>query len=161
MKLRSIFWIIGWGVLLAACQLSGAGGKPPPMINNDPHLALQQEMEQGGIDLSNLVIVRLQHAGKRFEVTSVLPASVAGVKVGGQPAKTIFRVNPAGDGLILFSRDILNGKSYRVSMTFAELEAKKGFVFPVLQPDGTLKEQSFTLEKVLRPDLAPAEPPKT
>ncbi|MFA6544487.1 MAG: hypothetical protein WCS99_08680 [Limisphaerales bacterium] len=151
-----IFWTAGLAVLLAACQPSGSGGKAPAPLANDPHLAMQQELETGGIDLSNLVVIRLRNAGSRVEVTSVLPAMIAETTVGGQPAKTVFRVNPAGDGLILFSRDILNGKSFRVDMRFAELEAKKGFAFPVVQPDGALKEQSFTLEKILRPDLAPA-----
>ena len=145
-------------LLLAACQPSGSGGKPPPPLANDPHLAMQQELERGGIDLSNVVVVRLLNAGNRVEVTSVLPATIAETTVGGQPAKTVFRANPAGDGLILFSRDIFNGKSFRVDMKFAELEAKKGFAFPVVQPDGSLKEQSFALEKILRPDLSSAKP---
>ncbi len=156
-KMPCIFRTVALAALLAACQPPGSGGKPPLPLANDPHLAMQQALEKGGIDLSNLVVVRLRNAGGRVEVTSVLPAMIAETTVRGQPAKTVFRVNPAGDGLILFSRDIFNGKSFRVDMSFAELEAKKGFAFPVVQPDGSLKEQSFTLEKILRPDLAPAK----
>lgn len=140
---------------LAACALLACSRGPQVVAAtpNDPHGVLQAELEKGNPDLNNLTVVRLQADGKRMEVTSVLPAVVAEAVVAGVSAKTIFRLNDKTDGLVLFSRDILNGKSSKVDLPFAELETRKGFTFPVVQPDGSLKEQSFTLEKVLRPTL--------
>ena len=133
---------------LAACGRSEAPRKGPRA--SDPHLQLQQEMEKG-MSFTKVVIVRLQSEGKRVEVTSILPAEIAVVNVKGDIAKTIFRVNDAEDGLVLFSRDVPKGTSYRVEVKFAELERNKAIVFPVLQPDGSLKERSFTLEKIAIP----------
>jgi hypothetical protein len=146
------------GVLLAACQPSGPGGKAPQGMANDPHLVMQQELENSGIDFSNVLVVRLLRGSERVEISSVLPAILVSANVAGQPAKTIFRVNPSGDGLILFSRDVPNGKSFRADLNLAELEKKKSFVFPLVQPDGSLKEQSFALEKIVRPNFTPAKP---
>jgi hypothetical protein len=154
-KLRQVSWLaaalLGLA-LVVACQRQDAT-QPPQRgdASADPHAKLQQEMEKGMV-FSRVVIVRLTSEGKRVEVTSVLPNEIATVKVAGQIAKTIFRINDAGDGLVLFSRDLLKGSSYRVELKFTELESRKGFVFPVLQPDGSLKERSFSLEKIAIPE---------
>lgn len=138
-------------LLLAACSPSPppprAAKKKPP----DAHARLQEEMDRSVMASPQVVIVRLQSEGKRVEVTSLLPAEIAEARVRGELAKTIFRVNDAGDGLILFSRDVAKGSSYRTELKFAELERSKGFVFPVLQPDGSLKDRSFRLEQVAIP----------
>jgi hypothetical protein len=136
-------------VALAAC-----GKAPPPAVKapvaGDPHVAEQTALEKSTLDFSNLMVIRLQSDGKRVEITSVLPAVVAEAAVAGQSAKTIFRVNEKGSGLMLFSRDLPNGKSFRTELTLAELEQKKSFSFPVVQPDASLKERSFALEKIIR-----------
>ena len=138
---------------LTACDMP-KNDSPPPGASataaSDPHLAEQEALAKGSPDLSNLVVVRLQSDGRRVEVTSVLPAKVAETTVSGQSAKTIFRINTKGDGLVLFSRDIPNKKSFRTDLSLAELEQKKSFSFPVVQPDGSLSKHSFVLEKVLR-----------
>jgi hypothetical protein len=135
--------------LLVAC-----GKSPPPVVpapsSGDPHAAEQLAMEQGAPDFANLLIIRLQSEGQRVEVTSVLPATIAEAGVSGQVAKTIFRVNEKGNGLLLFSRDLLNGKSFRTELSILELERKKSFSFPVVQPDASLKERTFALEKIIR-----------
>ena len=100
---------------------------------------------------ARVVIVRLRSDGKRVEVTSILPAVIAEASVAGQVAKTIFRVNDAGDGLVLFSRDPLKGTSYRTEVKFTELEQGKGLVFPVIQPDGSLQQLKFALEQIAIP----------
>jgi hypothetical protein len=142
--------------LVVAC--GRAPEAPLTVAADDPHARLQAEMERGGMDFSNVIVIRLQSEGKRVEVTSVLPATIAEAKVSGHEARTIFRINPAGDGMVLFSRDILKGSSSRVDLPLAQLESRKGLSFPVVQPDGSLKEQSFALERILRPDLTPAKP---
>lgn len=138
--------LIGLVVLLAGCQPAEA---PPPAVAEDTHAKMQAEMESGSPDLGNIVSVRLREQDKRVEVTSVLPAVISEATLSGQSAKTIFRVNDAGDGLILFSRDLLKGSSYRIEIQFAELESKKGFAFAIVQPDGSLQEQHFELEGIV------------
>ena len=118
---------------------------------NNPHAKLQQEMENSVMAAGKVVIVRLQSEGKRVEVTSILSAEIAEAKVKGEVAKTIFRVNDTGDGLVLFSRDALKNTSYRTELKFADLERKRGFVFLVVQPDGSLVERSYALEKIAIP----------
>ena len=122
----------------------------PPAAVSDAHVKMQAEMEAGSPDFSHVVSVRLREQGKRVEVTSVLPAIIAEATLSGQTAKTIFRVNAAGDGLILFSRDLLKGSSFRTEIKFPELESKKGFAFAIVQPDGSLQEQHFELEGIVR-----------
>jgi len=101
------------------------------------------------MDFNHVIVVRLQNGGKRLEVASIMPRVVADVQVSGQHAKTIFRINDTKDGLVLFSRDLRNGKSYRTEMTFSDLKDKKGFAFPVVQPDGSLEEKQYTLERIV------------
>ena len=158
--MRSVFLWLGCALLfsLGACEMSSPPTVAvPPSAGNaelnarDAHLVEQQAMEKGSMDFSNLVIVRLKSNGELLEVTSVLPATVAEAKLSGQPAKTIFRVNANGSGLVIFSRDALNGKSFRTELLFSELEQTRSFSFPVVQPAGDLVQRSFTLDGVFRP----------
>ncbi len=138
---------------LAAAMLAGCNYGPAPRAKKgpDPHAMQQEDMERSVMASPQVVIVRLQSEGKRVEVTSILPADIAEAKVKGEVAKTIFRVNNTGDGLVLFSRDLAKSTSYRTELKFSELKAKKGFVFPVVQPDGSLKDRSFSLEQIAIP----------
>jgi len=149
--MKSVFL---WLNMAAIALVLAACGKAPPVVAppvaGDPHAVEQATMEAGMLDFSNVVIIRLQIEGRRLEVTSVLPALVAEATVSGQTAKTIFRVNEKGTGMVLFSRDLLRGKSFRTELTLAELEQKKSFSFPVVQPDASLKERAFTLERIIR-----------
>ena len=118
---------------------------------SDAHTKAQREMENSVMSSAKIVIVRLQSEGKRVEVTSIFPAEIAEAKVKGEVAKTIFRVNDTGDGLVLYSRDLAKGSSFRTELKFADLESKNGFIFPVVQPDGSLKERSYSLEQIAIP----------
>ncbi len=148
---RVVVWL---NIAAIALALAACGKTPPPVAAprsaGDPRLAEQTALGKDMMDFSNVMMIRLQGEGKRIEVTSVLPAIVAETSPAGQTAKTIFRVNEKGNGLILFSRDLPNDKSSRTEMTLAELEQKKSFSFPVVQPDAALKERTFTLEKIIR-----------
>jgi hypothetical protein len=142
-----------WLNLAALCLLLAGCGKapaPPAPVSGDPHAAEQARMAAGTLDFSNVMVIRLQSEGQRVEVTSVLPAIVAEATLAGQSAQTIFRVNEKGSGLVLFSRDLPHGKSFRVELTLPDLEQKKSFSFPVVQPDASLKERAFALEKIIR-----------
>lgn len=139
---------------LAAAFLAACDSGPAPQAKKkgpDVHAKQQAEIERSVMASPQVVIVRLQSEGKRVEVTSILPADIAQANVQGEVVKTIFRVNDTGDGLILFTRDIGKATSYRTELKFADLEQKKGFVFPVVQPDGSLKERSFKLEAIAIP----------
>lgn len=147
---RLSLWLNMTALLLALTACGKSAAPPVAPTPGDPHAAEQATMEKSTLDFSNVLVVRLQSEAGRLEVTSVLPATVAATTVAGQNAKTIFRINEKGNGLVLFSRDLLNGKSFRTELTLAELEQKKAFNFPVVQPDASLKERSFTLEKIVR-----------
>ena len=140
-------WLLP-ALAFAGCQRLDA---PPAASLPDAHLAVQQEMGKGGMDFSRVVVVRLTSEGRRVEVTSILPAVIAEAQVEGQPAMTIFRVNDAGNGLVMFSRDALHRTSNRIEVSFADLERKKGVVFPVVTADGRLIEREFLLEKIVTP----------
>lgn len=135
---------------LAGCK-PGDNAHVAAPVEAGPHLQIQMEMEKGAPDFSRVVVVRLTSGGKRVEVTSILPAVIAEAQVSGQPAKTIFRVNDAGTGLVMFSRDVPHNTSNRTEASFDELERNKGVVFPVVEADGSLKERKFVLEKIVIP----------
>lgn len=147
MKLR-ILWLPLLALALVACNRTEI---PPAAALPDAHLILQQEMEKATMDFSHVVVVRLTSEGKRVEVTSILPAVIAEAQVSGQSAKTIFRVNDAGNALVMFSRDVPHGTSSRTEVSFTDLELKKGVVFPVVAADGSLKEREFALERIVIP----------
>lgn len=142
-------------VFLVALVFGCGRSDPPPPGSSaaaaDPHLQLQTEMEKGTMDFSRVTIVRLQRDGKRLEVASVMPTVVALTSVAGNEAKTIFRINDRGDALVLFSRDLPNARSYKTDLSFSKLAANQSFSFPVVQPDGRLAEQTFTVEKIIPP----------
>lgn len=137
--------------LLVACGKSDQTPSRLATKADDPFAVQQAEMEKAVMDFSRVVVVRLKQDGKRVEVTSIMPLVVSEAKVSGQPAKTIFRVNAAGDGLVLFSRDILKGSAFRTEIKFSELQGKEALSFPVVQPNGSLQEHSFELEKIITP----------
>jgi hypothetical protein len=147
MRLR-ILWLPLLAMALVACNRSEV---TPVAALPDVHLTLQQEMEKPTMDFSHVVVVRLTSEGKRVEVTSVMPAVIAEAKVAGQSAKTIFRVNDAGNALVMFSRDVPHGTSNRTEVLFADLERNKRVAFPVVVADGSLKEREFALERIVIP----------
>lgn len=140
---------------LALCAVlqAGCGREQPPAEARkiDPHLQLQLDMEKGTMDLSRVLIIRLTLAGKRLEVTSLTPTVVAEAQVAGQPAKTLFKVNDQKDLFLLFSRDAQKNASVTTTMAIDKLGPGTKFSFPVVQPDGSLKKEEFTVERVLRP----------
>lgn len=136
-------------LLVAACSPSS----PPPSApaRDDAHARLQTEMEQATMDFSKVTVVRLQRDGKRLEVANVTPTVVASANVSGEPVKTIFRINDRIDSLVLFSRDIANAKSIKTEITFTRLTENSKFAFPVVQADGSLKEEQFSVMQIVQP----------
>jgi hypothetical protein len=140
---------------LTAALVGGLGGcgrsDAPATPKMDPHLLLQQQMEKGSMDFSRVTTVRLLRDGKRLEVISVSPTLVARATVAGEEAKTLFAINERVDALVLFSRDIPGTRSVKTEMPLSQLKSKPSFVFPVVQADGRLKEESFSVEKIIEP----------
>lgn len=143
--MRADRWlVIPLVIAAAACQ-------PTPNVpaKPDPHAQAQSEMEAAGGSFEKVVVVRLQLDGQRMEVSSILPLLLVDANLQGQSAKTIFRINDRADGLVLFSRDIPNAKSYRTELPLTQLSAKKEFSFPVVQADGKLKDTTFVVVEIV------------
>lgn len=143
-------WIVG-AISLAAFAAGCGRQDSPPGPALDPHRILQQEIEKGTMDFNRVVTVRLRREGKRLEVVSVNPTLVARAMVGGEEAKTLFRINDRGDALVLFSRDVPGSRSLKTEIPFSQLGEKQNFSFPVVQNDGRLKEESFAFEQIVQP----------
>jgi hypothetical protein len=140
-----------WPIVAMALLVSACGPSAPPVPGaSDVHAQLQAEMEKGSMDFGSVTIVRLLRDGKRLEVASVAPTFVAQAAIGTVQAKTIFRVNDKGDALTLFTRDLPNGRSFKSELTFAQLESGKQFTFPVVQADGQVREEKFSVERIIR-----------
>lgn len=140
-------------LLLALLAAVGCNRAPeaPKATANDAHAMMQAELEKASMNFAKVIVVRLQQDGKRLEVSSVAPAVVAETSVGGLTAKTIFRISDNSEALTLFSRDLRNGKSFRTELALAQLETKRQFSFPVVQADGSLRELSFAVERIVAP----------
>lgn len=143
----ALAFLAALGLTLAGC---GPAAGPSP-ATPDAHAQLQAAMEQVGANPA-IVVVRLQHEGRRMEVSSIFPMVLAEATVGGQVAKTIFRVSDASDALVMFSRDLPGKKSLKTELAFAQLGAGQSFSFPVVQADGSLKESQFSFERVVKPN---------
>jgi hypothetical protein len=142
-------WLFLLAFLLAGCKPSEVPPQSVQPVVGNVHLQRQQEMEKASMDFSRVVSVRLNSEGKRLEVTSIMPMILAEVRVKDVQAKTIFRVNDAGNKLQMFSLDSLNGSSIFTEVDFAELEMKKGVTFAVLDAEGRLQNRTFALEKIV------------
>lgn len=148
MRIATSFLLLA--LVLAGCG-PAAGPAGPAVPAPDAHVQLQAAMEQAGANPA-IVVVRLQYEGRRIEVSSIFPIVLAEAAVGGQVAKTIFRVSDAGDALVMFSRDLPGRKSLRTELAFAQLSAGQLLSFPIVQADGSLKESKFTFERVVKPN---------
>lgn len=145
----NILWVLPLLVFISAChpedQKTNAAA-----TSADPVAAEQQEMEMPDMDLSNVVVVRLSSEGKKIEVTSLLPSTIATSTLKGQEqAKTIFRIAAHGTSLMLYSRDGAKNTSLKTEIKLDELKQKKQFVFPVVQADGSTRQNTFTVDKVI------------
>ena len=102
-----------------------------------------------GLDLSRVIMLRLQRDGQRVEVTSIGPAVIGAAKNGPPGARTYFTFSPERDKLILFGQNVPEFKGFYQEIPFAELQPGKRFRFPVVEDDGSVREQEFTVEKVI------------
>jgi len=154
--LRSIGFCVIAG-LLVACgsndhSAADAVSGQSLVVPTDPHALAQLELEKPSLDLQRFVAVRIQDGDRRLEASPLAPAIVADTRLGDESIKTLFRVTPEGDKLILFTRDVFNARSHRTEILLSELEKQQSFTFPVVQPDGSLKAREFNLLQIVRPE---------
>lgn len=149
--LRIVVSVTGLLFAFAACDRGPS--VPGTQLAIDAAQKAQAEMEAASMDFSRLISVRLQHDGRRLEVVSIAPAVIGEGRVGGEVAKTIFRVDADGGKLVLFSRDVFGAGVVRTEIPLTQLEPKRLFNFPVVQPDGRLRDSAFAVEKIIYPDV--------
>jgi hypothetical protein len=100
-------------------------------------------------DLTRVIVLRLQHNAQRVEVTSLDVAVIGAAKNGPPGARTIFSFTPERDKLVLFGQNVPEFKGFYQEIPFSELQPGKRFSFPVVQEDGSVKEQEFTVEQIV------------
>ena len=101
------------------------------------------------LDLSRIIVLRLQLDGQRVEVTSLAPSVIGAAKGGPPGARTVFAFTAARDKLVLFGQNVPEFKGFYQEIPFAELQPGKSFRFPVVQEDGSVVEKKFTVEKLI------------
>ena len=111
--------------------------------------ATRTAVNQSTLDLSKVIVLRLQRDAKRVEVTSLAPSIVGAAKDGPPGARTVFAFTPARDKLVLFGQNVPEFKGFHQEIPIDELQPGKRFRFPVVQEDGSVKEQEFTVEELL------------
>lgn len=111
--------------------------------------ATRTAVNRSSLDLSKVLILRLQSDGQRIEVTSLAPATIGAAKNGPPGARTVFNFTPERDKLVLFGQNVPEFKGFYQEIPVSELQAGKRFRFPVVQDDGSVKEQEFTVEKLI------------
>lgn len=118
-------------------------------ISTEQATKTQADMvKDSGVDLSNVIVVRMMVDGERKEATSVTPAFISKTGEGENESYTVFRFTKDKNTLNLFSRDPETGKGYQASITRQELAKHKNFVFPMIK-EGKLKKVRFTINAIL------------
>jgi hypothetical protein len=111
--------------------------------------ATRTAVNKSTLDLSKIIVLRLQLDGKRVEVASLGP-SIVGAADGGPPgARTVFAFTQARDKLVLFGQNVPEFLGFHQEIPIGELQPGKRFRFPVVQEDGSVKEQEFTVEALI------------
>jgi hypothetical protein len=111
--------------------------------------ATRTTVNNPSLDLSKVLVVRLDRDGQRLEVTSVGPAVIGAATAGPPGARTVFTFSPERDKLVLFGQNVPEFKGFHQEIPVAELQPGKRFRFPVVQDDGSVKVQEFSVEKLI------------
>lgn len=112
--------------------------------------SMREEVSKPRLNFSDILVIRTKtEDGKRVEVTSIGPTVVSAQKDGAPAARTTFTFTPKRDMLILFTQDVSNWKAFRKEIPVAGLAPGKVFRFPVVQESGEVRQQVFTVEKII------------
>ena len=111
--------------------------------------ATRTTVSKPNLDFSKVIILRLQLNGQRVEVTNIGPSTIGAAKDGPPGARTIFTFTPNSDRLVLFGQNVPEFKGFYQEIPIADLQPGKSMRFPVVQDDGSVKEQEFTVEKLI------------
>lgn len=135
-------------ILVAACAQLPSEDERIVTIDGAPAIiAMQKELERPSPSLDKVTVVRFDVDGKRLDVHSIAPTVIV-----AQPARgnvTILNLGAAADRLILFTREGLKIKGYRLEIPRAELQPGKRFRFPVAQDPGEVVMREFTVTQVI------------
>ncbi len=134
--------------LLAGCaQLPSADDRMTTIEGADAIVAMQKDLAKPTPDFEKVTILRFDVEGKRLDVHSISPTIII-----AQPARgnvTMLNLGAKQDRLILFTRDGLKIKGYRLEIPRTELQPGKRFRFPVAQDPGEVVLREFTVTQVI------------
>lgn len=112
--------------------------------------AMREEISKPKLSFIDVLVIRMKtEAGNRVEVTSIAPSVVSAQKGGAPAARTTFALTSNRDILVLFTQDVPHLKAFRKEIPVAQLVPGKTFRFPVVQESGEVKQQTFTIEKII------------
>ena len=131
--------------------LAGCAGTDWVVISDvKQYAAMREEISKPNLSFSEVLVIRMRtETGNRVEVISIGPTVVSAQKDGPPAARTLFALTPKRDILVLFTQDVPNWKAFRKEIPVAQLVPGKTFRFPVIQGSGEVRQQTFTIEKII------------
>ena len=145
MNSRNTIAVIIIGLSLGACATTGWR----TITDVKEIAATRTTVNKPSMDLSKVIILRLQVDGNRVEVTSIGPATIGYEKNGPPGARTLFSFNTSREKLVLFGQNVPEFKGFYQEIPVSDLLPGKRFSFPVVQEDGSVKDKEFTVEKLI------------
>lgn len=147
LRRRARFLLSFIPLLLAACS----GGKDFSEIKDTNQIAeLENELRQGALDLSNVVVVRMKVDGKPAEASSIMPLNIPGKSADPGSNKTTIKADAKKNELILFTFDATKSLAYLSRLDLNKRGNGAKLVFPVAEADRTIQKKTIEVEKVLR-----------
>ncbi|MGK0171552.1 MAG: hypothetical protein ACI9W2_003282 [Gammaproteobacteria bacterium] len=141
---------------LAGCEEALEVVVPPPAYDTiaEPAKALAAQNALNGdtqINLNQVVVVRLEIAGKVVDATSLAVTQLGKATASdGQPALTLIRLMNNHETLSVFTRDPKTGHGYRMDLTKSEWKPNARWSFPVLNAEGEAQVQEIQFLEVFQ-----------
>ena len=111
--------------------------------------ATRTRVDKPGMDMSKVVVLRLQCDGQRVEVSSVAPTVLGRATNGTRAARTVANFTPDRDKVMLFGQNVGERKGFYREIPVSELRPGERFRFPVVQADGSVKDKEFVVESLI------------
>ncbi len=112
---------------------------------------LRESMNEMRLGFRDVTIVRLATDGQkpRVDVTSIAPTIVSTQKDGAPAARTTFAMSESRDRMRLLTQDVVRRSAFYREIPMADVAPGKTFRFPVIQENGRVTEESFTVIDVV------------